>query len=83
MSDSSHQPSSDPVEYANQRENAAAVLLKELDERQESVLEELEQLNGDIEDLIESWRGRKEDVPDKEDPQAKNSEELTVQTEHS
>ena len=46
----------DPVASANQRENAAAVLLKELDQRQDSVLEDLDQLNGDIENLIESWR---------------------------
>jgi len=50
-----------PVASANQRENAAAVLLKELDQRQDSVLEDLDQLNGDIENLIESWRN-KEDV---------------------
>lgn len=51
----------DPVASANQRENAAAVLLKELDQRQDSVLEDLDQLNSDIEILIESWRN-KEDV---------------------
>ena len=50
----------DPVASANQRENAAAVLLKELDQRQESVLEDLDQLNGDIENLIESWRNKED-----------------------
>ncbi len=48
----------DPVASANQRESAAAVLLKELDQRQDSVLEDLDQLNGDIENLIESWRNK-------------------------
>ena len=52
MPDTSHSPANDSIESANQRENAAAVLLKELDERQDSVLQELEQLNLDVEELI-------------------------------
>ena len=51
-------PNHDVVEAANQRETAAAVLLKELDEQQETVLHELDQLNDDIENLIDSWRGQ-------------------------
>lgn len=61
MSDSSPLPASDIVEAANHRENAAAILLKELDERQDAVLEELDQLNDSIENLIESWRSKKQD----------------------
>ena len=61
MSDSSPLPANDIVEAANHRENAAAVLLKELDERQDAVLEDLDQLNDNIEHLIESWRGKKQD----------------------
>lgn len=61
MPNTSHQsdtPDHNVVEAANQRETAAAVLLKELDEQQETVLHELDQLNDDIEHLIDSWRDR-------------------------
>ncbi len=61
MSDSSPLPANGIVEAANHRENAAAVLLKELDERQDAILEELDQLNDNIENLIKSWRGKKQD----------------------
>jgi len=58
MSKPSQPTANDLVESANQRESAAAVLLKELDERQESVLLELNDLNQNIEDLIDSWQGQ-------------------------
>ena len=58
MSKPSKPTANDLVESANQRESAAAVLLKELDERQESVLLELNDLNQNIEDLIVSWQGQ-------------------------
>ena len=58
MSKPSQPPANDLVESANQRESAAAVLLKELDERQESVLLELNDLNQNFEDLIDSWQGQ-------------------------
>ena len=58
MSKPSQPPANDLVESANQRESAAAVLLKDLDERQESVLQELDDLNHNIEDLIDSWQGQ-------------------------
>ena len=66
MSKSSLQQASDVVESANQRESAAAVLLKELDERQESVLRELDNLNHNIEDLIESWQVQNKQEPEQE-----------------
>ena len=66
MSKSSLQQASDVVESANQRESAAAVLLKELDERQESVLRALDDLNHNIEDLIESWQVQNKQEPEQE-----------------
>ncbi len=66
MSKSSLQPATDVVESANQRESAAAVLLKELDERQESVMRELDDLNHNIEDLIESWQVQNKQEPEQE-----------------
>ena len=78
MSESSPLPTKDIVEAANHRENAAAVLLKELDERQDSVLEELDQLNLDIENLIESWRGKKQEQLEIETLETQASEEAVV-----
>ena len=66
MSKSSLQQASDVVESANQRESAAAVLLKELDERQESVMRELDDLNHNIEDLIDSWQVQNKQEPEQE-----------------
>ncbi len=66
MSKSSLQPANDVVESANQRESAAAVLLKELDERQESVMRELDDLNHNIEDLIDSWQVQNKQEPEQE-----------------
>ena len=73
MSKPSQPPANDLVESANQRESAAAVLLKELDERQESVLQELDDLNHNIEDLIDSWQGQNKQEPHQELPQDSTS----------
>jgi len=78
MSDSSPLPANDIVEAANHRENAAAVLLKELDERQDAVLEELDQLNDNIENLIESWRGKKQDSLEIETPESEATNEIAL-----
>ena len=78
MSESSPLPAKDIVEAASHRENAAAVLLKELDERQDSVLEELDQLNLDIENLIESWRGKKQEQPEVESLESQAPDEAVV-----
>ena len=61
MSENAQQTTENPVETANQRESAAAVLLRELDQRQDTVLNDLEELNTNIEDLIDVWRGKKDD----------------------
>ena len=75
MPDTSHSPANDSIESANQREKAAAVLLKELDERQDSVLQELEQLNLDVEGLIESWQGKKKEELEEERLETEHLEE--------
>ena len=45
-----------PISEAEQREKVATSLLDKLDARQDQVISDLDGLNDQIEDLIESWR---------------------------
>ena len=44
-----------PISEAEQREKVATSLLDKLDARQDQVISDLDGLNDQIEDLIESW----------------------------
>ena len=45
-----------PISEAEQREKVATSLLDKLDARQDQVISDLDGLNEQIEDLIDSWR---------------------------
>jgi hypothetical protein len=45
-----------PISEAEQREKVATSLLDKLDARQDQVISDLDGLNDQIEDLINSWR---------------------------
>ncbi len=45
-----------PISEAEQREKVATSLLDKLDARQDQVISDLDGLNDQIEDLIDSWR---------------------------
>jgi len=45
-----------PISKAEQREKVATSLLDKLDARQDQVISDLDGLNDQIEDLINSWR---------------------------
>ena len=45
-----------PISEAEQREMVATSLLDKLDARQDQVISDLDGLNDQIEDLIDSWR---------------------------
>ncbi|MGY8731085.1 MAG: hypothetical protein ACKVK0_03055 [Pirellulales bacterium] len=47
---------SSPISEAEQREEVATKLLDQLDARQDQVISDLDGLNDQIEDLIDSWR---------------------------
>ena len=56
MSNSNELSENSPISEAEQREKAAASLLDKLDARQDQVISDLDGLNDQIEDLIDSWR---------------------------
>ena len=56
MSNSNELSENSPISAAEQREKAAASLLDKLDARQDQVISDLDGLNDQIEDLIDSWR---------------------------
>ena len=47
---------SSPISAAEQREEVTTKLLDQLDARQDQVISDLDGLNDQIEDLIDSWR---------------------------
>ena len=56
MSNSNELSENSPISEAEQREKVAASLLDKLDSRQDQVISDLDGLNDQIEDLIDSWR---------------------------
>lgn len=56
MSNSNELSENSPISEAEQREKVAASLLDKLDARQDQVISDLDGLNDQIEDLIDSWR---------------------------
>ena len=56
MSNSNELSENSPISEAEQREKAATSLLDKLDARQDQVISDLDGLNDQIEDLIDSWR---------------------------
>jgi ppGpp synthetase/RelA/SpoT-type nucleotidyltranferase len=56
MSNSNELSDDSPISEAEQREKAATSLLDKLDARQDQVISDLDGLNDQIEDLIDSWR---------------------------
>ena len=56
MSNSNELSDDSPISEAEQREKAATSLLDKLDARQDQVISDLDGLNDQIEDLINSWR---------------------------
>ena len=77
ISSMSHEMHSDeltPHTAADERDAQATSLLQQLDARQDKVMEDLDDLNGQIEDLIDFWRTKKTDdcpeTPEDESPTA-------------
>ena len=56
MSNSNQLSENSPISEAEQREKVATSLLDKLDARQDQVISDLDGLNDQIEDLIDSWR---------------------------
>ena len=56
MSNSNELSENSPISEAEQREKVATSLLDKLDARQDQVISDLDGLNDQIEDLIDSWR---------------------------
>ena len=56
MSNSNELSENSPISEAEQREKVATSLLDKLDARQDQVISDLDGLNDQIEDLINSWR---------------------------
>ena len=56
MSNSNQLSEDSPISEAEQREKLATSLLDKLDARQDQVISDLDGLNDQIEDLINSWR---------------------------
>jgi len=56
MSNPNELSENSPISEAEQREKVATSLLDKLDARQDQVISDLDGLNDQIEDLIESWR---------------------------
>ena len=56
MSNSNQLSEGSPISEAEQREKLATSLLDKLDARQDQVISDLDGLNDQIEDLINSWR---------------------------
>ena len=56
MSNSNQLSEGSPISEAEQREKVATSLLDKLDARQDQVISDLDGLNDQIEDLINSWR---------------------------
>jgi predicted transcriptional regulator len=76
MSNSNELSENSPISEAEQREKAAASLLDKLDARQDQVISDLDGLNDQIEDLIDSWR-RESSVDELE----LNEDDTAVETE--
>ncbi|MCS5630850.1 MAG: hypothetical protein NZ744_08465, partial [Pirellulaceae bacterium] len=56
MSNSNELSEGSPISEAEQREKVTTSLLDKLDARQDQVISDLDGLNDQIEDLINSWR---------------------------
>ena len=56
MSNPNELSENSPISEAEQREKVATSLLDKLDARQDQVISDLDGLNDQIEDRIESWR---------------------------
>ncbi len=56
MSNPNELSENSPISEAEQREKVATSLLDKLDARQDQVISDLDGLNDQIEDLINSWR---------------------------
>ncbi len=56
MSNPNELSENSPISEAEQREKVATSLLDKLDARQDQVISDLDGLNDQIEDLIDSWR---------------------------
>ncbi|MBT3890598.1 MAG: hypothetical protein HN617_06805 [Planctomycetaceae bacterium] len=56
MSNPNELSENSPLSKADQREAVATSLLDQLDARQDQVISDLDGLNEQIEDLIDSWR---------------------------
>jgi predicted transcriptional regulator len=76
MSNSNELSENSPISEAEQREKVAASLLDKLDARQDQVISDLDGLNDQIEDLIDSWR-RESSVDELE----LNEDDTAVETE--
>jgi predicted transcriptional regulator len=77
MSNSNELSENSPISEAEQREKVAASLLDKLDARQDQVISDLDGLNDQIEDLIDSWRRASsvDELELNEDDTAVNTEE--------
>lgn len=77
MSNSNELSENSPISEAEQREKVATSLLDKLDARQDQVISDLDGLNDQIEDLIDSWRRASsvDELELNEDDTAVNTEE--------